>query len=92
VSSNIPGQVSNCVTKNINVLGCVQEIAGNTAAKFLFLLSSLVEDLHKLAAGGVQLPDRLTKCAAEQLLNATAQVGGIISKVGQCIKQVAQNS
>jgi len=93
VSSSIPGQVLDCVTKNTtNVIGCVQEITGKTAAKLLFLLSSQAGDLYKLAAGGIQVPDRLAKCAADQLLNATSKVGGIISNVGRCIKQIAQNS
>jgi len=55
VPSSIPGQVFACVTKNIaNVLGCVQEIAGKTATKLLFLLSSQVEDLSRLVAGGIK--------------------------------------
>jgi hypothetical protein len=89
VSSSIPGQVFDCVTKNItNVLGCVQEIAGKkTATKLLFLLSSQVEDFSRLVAGGIKLPDRQTKCATDQILNSTAQVGGIISNVGRCIKK-----
>jgi hypothetical protein len=93
ISISIPGQVYDCVVKDIwNAIGCAPQIAGATASKLLLLLSSLTSDLYKLAEGGVQLPDRLMRCGAERLLEATAEVGGIISNVGVCIKQAAQNS
>jgi hypothetical protein len=93
LARSIPGQLSACFTWDIiSILSCVQNSSSTILSRFLLILSSQLGDIYTLTAQGIQLPDKLTACSAEQILKATADVGRIITNAGVCIKQVAQNS
>jgi hypothetical protein len=93
LARSTPGQLSACLTWDItSILSCVQNTSSTILSRFLLILSSQLGDIYTLTAQGIQLPDKMAACSAEQILKATADVGHIITNAGVCIKQVAQNS
>jgi hypothetical protein len=93
LARSIPGRFSACISWNIvSILGCVQNVSSTILSRYTLLLSSQLGDLNTLTALGISLPENLAKCSAAQILNATAEVGRIITHAGECMKQVASNS
>lgn len=93
LARSTPSQFTSCISWDIiGILSCVQNISSTVISRFLLLLSSQLSDIYALTVQGIYLPDHLTRCGADQIFKATADVGVIITNVGECIKQVASNS
>lgn len=93
LAKGIPGQLFGCFTAGLtNFLGCLTNLLSTTVSKGLLLVSSQTGDLSKLGDLAINLPGTLISCGADQLALATADVGGIITSVGQCMKQNAKTS
>lgn len=93
LAATVPGEIVTCFSSGATkILRCLQEFAGTIISKFLLQLSSLLTDIYKLTDEGIHLPGNLTQCGVAQVLKATADVGTIVTNIGECMKKMAQIS
>jgi hypothetical protein len=93
LAGTVPRQIVSCLSSGFTkILGCLQDLSATIISKYLLILSSQLSDIYQLINQGVHLPSNLTRCGNDQILKATADVGAIITNIGQCMRDIAEIS
>jgi hypothetical protein len=93
LAGTVPRQIVTCLSSGVTkILGCLQDLSANVISKYLLLLSSQLGDIYQLIDQGVHLPRSLGQCGGDEVLKATADVGTIITNIGECMRKVAEIS
>jgi hypothetical protein len=93
LAGTVPREIVSCLSSGFtNILGCLQDFGATVISKYLLILSSQVGDIYDLIDQGVHLPKNLAQCGNDQILKATADVGTIITNIGECMRDIAEIS
>ncbi|XP_069702327.1 uncharacterized protein [Periplaneta americana] len=81
-----------CFSQILGVFSCLINLGQTSASKGALYATAIASDSAKMISLGAKAPLTLEKCKIDSITAATAQVGQIVSEIGQCIVKVAGTS